>query len=44
MDQATAAVRIAGAWEQEGLGGMVDAVENRIGSLAFLWALVAIGR
>jgi hypothetical protein len=44
VDQATAAVQIAGAWEQESLGGMVDAVENHIGSLAFFWALVAIGR
>jgi len=43
-DQATAAVQIAAGWEQESLGGMVDAVENHLGSLAFFWALVAIGR
>ncbi len=44
VEQATAAVQIAGAWEQESLGTMIDAVEIHIGSLEFFWALVAIGR
>ncbi len=44
VEQATAAVQLAAVWEQESLGEMVDAVENHIGSLAFFWALVAIGR
>jgi heme-degrading monooxygenase HmoA len=44
VEQATAAVQLAEVWEQESLGGMVDAVETHIGSLAFFWALVAIGR
>ena len=44
VDQATAAVQTAGAWEQENLGGMVEAVETHIGSLAFFWGLAAIGR
>jgi len=44
VEQATAAVQLAGVWEQESLDGMVDVVENHIGSLAFFWALGAIGR
>lgn len=43
-EQATAAVQIAEAWEQESIGALIDVVENHIGSLAFFWALVAIGR